>query len=459
MRSAKRVALVCVAVLSGGCTLAPRYERPNLPVPAEFAATASTLPADNAAATQLSWEQYFLDPRLRSLLGAALANNRDLRKAAFTVLQSQAQYHVTRADSVPSVQGTLTDTQQPASGITGRQWSAEVASTAFELDLFGRLRSLNREALEQYFATVEAQRGTALSLVAEVANQYFLLMQINDQIDLARRTLESQQQTYKLNQLRFQAGLIAELDLRAAEAQVQTAKLNLIDYDRQQAQVRNLLQLLVGGVVSAQTLPGDTLEHSMTLADIPAGLPADLLERRPDILQAEHALKAANADIGAARAAFFPRLTLTGSVGRASDALSHLFDAGTRTWSFVPQVTMPLFAGGRNRASLQASLASRDALVAAYEKAIQSAFREVSDALNDCDHYAQAEAVAVERSRLQERRRQLADTKYRFGADTFLSLLLAQQDLYTAQQSELIARFNRRASQLSLFKSLGGGWP
>jgi multidrug efflux system outer membrane protein len=356
------------------------------------------------------------------------------------------------------VDGSGSYTRQRASGVTSDQWSASLGTTAYEVDLFGRVRSLNRQALEKYLATAEARRSAQISLVAEVANQYFTLRQAEEQLQLARQTLASVQGSYGLNKATFDAGASNELDLRTAEGQVQTAKINALTYERQVAQAENYLVLLVGQPLPADLPASRSFGDTNVLVDVPAGLPSELIQRRPDILEAEHTLKAANANIGAARAAFFPTITLTASIGATSSQLSKLFGSGTGIWSFSPQVTLPIFTGGQNRADLDSAKVSTRIEVANYEKAIQTAFREVADALVANSSYASQIAEQGTLIDAQQRRFDLANTRYRQGEDSYLNVLSAQQDLYSAQQGLLEAQFNKLASQISLYTALGGGW-
>ena len=294
--------------------------------------------------------------------------------------------------------------------------------------------------------------------MAEVATEYFTLREVEEQIQLAQSTLQTVQESCNLNQAMFDAGASSELDLREAQAQVATAKINLLTYQRQQAEAVNDLTLLIGGPLPADLPAARPLPDSGLLADLPAGLPSELLERRPDILEAEHTLKAANANIGAARAAFFPSLSLTASVGTTSSQLSQLFGGGTGVWSFSPQVTVPIFTGGQNLADLDAAKVSRRIEVANYQKAIQTAFREVSDALVDTASYARQTEQETLLVAAQQGRYDLASTRYRQGDDTYLNTLTAQQDLYAARQGLIQAQFNELASRISLYKALGGGW-
>jgi len=447
--------MLTAALLTAGCTMMPQYERPAAPVAGSYVATTGT---NAPSAASLGWSEVFTDERLRKLVELALTNNLDLRVAVLNVEQSRAQYRITRSASLPTVNGSASYTRSHADGVTAEQWNASLGTVAYEVDFWGRVRSLNRQALEKYFATDAARRSAQVTLVAAVATEYFTLREVEEQIQLAQSTLQTVQESCNLNQAMFDAGASSELDLREAQAQVATAKINVFTYQRQQAEAVNDLTLLIGGPLPADLPAARPLSDSGLLADLPAGLPSELLERRPDILEAEHTLKAANADIGAARAAFFPSLSLTASVGTTSSQLSQLFGGGTGVWSFSPQITVPIFTGGQNLADLDAAKVSRRIEVANYQKAIQTAFREVSDALVDTASYARQtgqEAVLVA---AQQGRYDLASTRYRQGDDTYLNTLTAQQDLYAARQGLLQAQFNELASRISLYKALGGGW-
>ena len=450
----------------------PKYERPAAPVAAQY--PRATESRKESAASDIAWQNVFAEERLKKLIELALANNRDFRVAILNVEQSRAQYRITRSASFPTVDGSGSYTRQYASGATtgvtsgqgtastgtglSQQWSASLGTTAYEVDLFGRVRSLNRQALEKYLATDEARRSAQISVVAEVANQYFTLRQAEEQLHLAQQTLQAVRESYDLNKATFDAGASNELDLRTAEGQVQTAKINVLTYERQLAQAENYLVLLVGQPLPADLPAPRPFNATNILEEIPAGLPSDLLGRRPDILEAEHTLKAANANIGAARAAFFPTISLTASIGTTSSQLSQLFRSGTGVWSFSPQVTVPIFTGGQNTADLDAAKVSARIEVANYEKAIQTAFREVADALVANRSYASQIEEQGTLIDAQQRRFDLANTRYRQGEDTYLNVLSAQQDLYSAQQGFLEAQFNKLASQISLYTALGGGW-
>lgn len=447
--------MLTAALLSAGCTMMPPYERPTAPVAGSYVAATGT---NAPSAASLGWSEVFTDERLKKLVELALTNNLDLRVAVLNVEQSRAQYRITRSASLPTVNGSASYTRSHAAGVTAEQWNASLGTVAYEVDFWGRVRSLNRQALEKYFATDAARCSAQVTLVAEVATEYFTLREVAEQIQLAQSTLQTVQESCNLNQAMLAAGATSELDWRESQAQVATAKINLLTYQRLQAEAENALSLLIGGPLPADLPAARPLPDSGLLTDLPAGLPSELLERRPDILEAEHTLKAANADIGAARAAFFPSLALTASVGTTSSQLSQLFGGGTGVWSFSPQVTVPIFTGGQNLADLDAAKVSRRIEVANYQKAIQTAFREVSDALVDTASYARQTEQETLLVAAQQGRYDLASTRYRQGDDTYLNTLTAQQDLYAARQGLIQAQFNELASRISLYKALGGGW-
>ena len=455
LKTASKTLLMVVAAVLSGCAMIPRYQRPAAPIAAGFPSVAAT---NETHVADIGWRDFISEPRLQKLVELALTNNLDLRVAALNVEQSRAQYRITRSASFPQIDGSGSFTRSHAEGVTASQWSASIGTTAYEIDLFGRVRSLNRQALEKFLATDEARRATQISLVAEVATEYFALRQAEEQLDLARQTLKSVQGSYELNKASFDAGASTELDLRTAEGQVQTAQINVIAYERQRAQAENALTLLVGRSLPADLPASSSLGASNQLAQITPGLPSELVQRRADILEAEHTLKAANASIGAARAAFFPRITLTTSIGTTSSQLSQLFGAGTGVWSFSPQVTIPIFTGGQNMADLDAAKIGKRIEIANYQKAIQTAFREVSDALVATGSYESQIESGEKLVATQQRRFELADLRYRQGEDSYLNVLSAQQDLYSAQQGLLSAQYNKLAGQIALYQALGGGW-
>lgn len=459
--------LLSGALALSGCTMIPKYEQPATPAGTQYPGVTRTNASNTA---DIGWRDFIADERLQKLVELSLTNNRDFRVAVLNVEQSRAQYRITRSSLLPSVNadGSYTRSKSSqsgavnqiggSSGTTYDVWSASVGTTSYEVDLFGRVRSLSRQALEKYFATDEARRSAQISLVAEVATQYFALREAEEQLLLARHTLKTVQDSYALNKASFEAGAINELDFRTAEGQVETARINVLTYERQRSQVENALVLLVGQSLPVDLPTARAFGETNLLAEISPGLPSELIQRRADILQAEYTLKAANANIGAARAAFFPRITLTGSVGTTSDEFSKLFGSGTGVWSFSPQISLPIFTGGQVRADLDAAKISTRIEVANYEKAIQTAFREVADALVASGSYAQQIGAESKLAEVQQRRFDLASLRYREGEDSYLNVLSAQQDLYSAQQGLLQAQYNKLASQISLYKALGGGW-
>jgi multidrug efflux system outer membrane protein len=474
-----KLAGVAMGLCLVGCTMIPHYQQPALPVPAQYPGAA--VGAAPVPAADIASHEVFRDERLNRLVELALANNRDLRTAVLNVQQTQAQYRITRSAIFPSVQGSASGTRSESSfstaslipgGTTGfgaggsssslsytqNSFSASVGVTAYELDLFGHVRSQTAQALEQYFENEEAQRAAQVSLVGQIATQYLTLRETEELLQLSQNTLTAVKASYDLNKATFDAGASNELDLRQSEGQVETAQIDVETYQRQLQQARDALQLLLGAPIPEDLPPARPFSDSGMVADVPAGLPSELLARRPDILQAEHALKAANANIGVARAAFFPTIALTGSVGVTSTELSSLFKAGSGDWSFGPQISVPLFSGGKNIATLDSAKVGEQLQVVAYEKAIQTAFREVADALVGVDSYARQITLEQALIDTQQRRLDLATLRYRQGEDTYLNELAAQQDLFSAQQGLLQAQFNRLSAKVSLYQALGGGW-
>jgi multidrug efflux system outer membrane protein len=461
MRSALAAA---AALVLAGCSLAPRYERPAPPVVQTFPGAAGES-AGAATFFDPGWRAVLGDPRLQAVVELALARNRDLRVAALNVALVQAQYRLQWSQQLPAVGavGGVTRQRIPADlsstgkAVTASAWSVGLGLAAFELDLFGRVRNLSDAALEQYLATEEARRSAQLSLVAEVASAYLASRALEEQVVLARSTLEAVLTSLHLSRRAAEAGRVSELDLRTAESQVETARFNLAAAEQQRARAEGALVLLAGG-----PLPGDLPEplplEGQQVTELPAGVPSEVLVRRPDVLAAEHALRSANAIIGAARAAFFPSISLTAFGGKASASLDALFDKGADSWSVSPRITVPIFAGGALRASLDAATLRKSIEVARYERAIQGAFREVADALEaraflDEQLRAQSARVAAE-----ARRYQLSELRYRGGVDSSLTLLIAQRDLFGARQLLIQARLARLTNLVALYKALGGGW-
>lgn len=460
--------LLLPALMLAGCTLAPRYQQPAAPIASVYPdgpAYRPAPPADGAAAADSGWRDVFADVYLQQLIDTALLNNRDLRIAVLNIDAARAQYRIRRAELLPAIDGFGNQSAQgipPALAPDGtrtvsREYSAGVGITAFELDLFGRVRSLKDQALEQYLAVAETRRGAQISLIAAVAEAYLNLQGDRELLQLTRATLHSQRQSYELSKRRFDQGVASELDMRQAQTAVETARSNLQRYTRLVAQDRNALTLLIGAALPPD-LPATALDTQAVLAPEPPGLPAELLQRRPDIVAAEHRLKAANANIGAARAAFFPRFSLTASTGSASPSLNGLFDADTSAWLFQPQLSLPIFQGGANIANLDLAHVQKNLSIADYEKTIQTAFREVADAL--------AARGTLERQLAAQRRLvaasdasyRLADLRYRNGVDSYLNTLVSQRSLYTAQQDLIAVRLAQLQSGIDLYKVLGGGW-
>ena len=439
-----------------GCTMIPPYQRPDAPVADTFPAGVKV--TGGADAAEISWRTFVTDAKLRNLIELALANNRDLRVAMLNVERSRAQFNIERADRFPQINAEGGFRRQGTGDRTTNLWSATVASTAYEIDLFGRVHSLNVQALEQYFAAEEGGRSARITLVAQVATQYSTLRQAQEQLELARQTLAAVQESYKLNKITREAGSTSELDLRSSEAQVQTARINILTYERLAAQARNGLVLLVGQPLPAGVPGVGASGTRRVLADVPAGLPSDLLQRRPDILRAEHVLLAANANIGAARAACFPSISLSASAGGTSAELRKLFGDSSGVWSFAPQVNVPIFTGGRNRANVEVAGVNARIEVANYEKTIQTAFREVADALVARISYRQQIEAQQALVKAQQRRYELASERYREGEELYLNVLTAQQDLYSAQQGLIQARFDSEVNDITLYQALGGGW-
>jgi outer membrane protein, multidrug efflux system len=445
----------------------PRYQRPDSPVSAQWpngpAYKHNQVKNSSLPVMSISWSGFFNDPRLHKLIELALSNNRDLRVATLNVELLRAQYRIGLAEAFPTIHGDADGQHQRQISInesllTTSSYSLTLGVTAYEVDLFGRVRSLKKQALENYFANQEAQRSAQISLVAQVAIQYLSECALEEQLVETQETLKSTQANYQLIKASYEQGLVSLLDLKSAEVEFQTARANFFEYQRQHAQAENALVLLIGQPLPADLPAPQPFNSQKILVDIPEGLPSDLIERRPDILEAEHQLKAANANIGAARAAFFPKILLTGSGGIASAKLTDLFTGGSVVWSFAPQITMPIFDAGANIANLDAAKISKSIQVAQYEKAIQTAFQEVADALTARATYKDQVDAQEALFRAQQQRYNLANVRYRNGIDSYLTVLTAQQDLYTAEQNLIQFQFAKLSNLITLYKALGGGW-
>ena len=503
---ARRVAPLLLAVALGGCIdLAPRYERPIKAVPAELPhdATYGAREPVRIEAADLPWRDFFIDPKLQAIIQLSLDNNRDLRVAVQQIIEARAQYHVQRAQLVPEVDasgsatyehtpfgfgsfgggatgattggtttGGATTTGGGAGGIGGgaaggttvstgsdfvRYYTADLGISNYEIDLWGRVRNLTRQALEQYLSTEEAQRAARISLISEVAADYVTYSADAARLKLSQDTLKADQTTLNLTRARFNSGVASEVDVRQAQAALEQARTGVVTYTTQLAQDVNALTLLVGAPVPADLVPGPQDETIPTLADLPAGLSSTVLLRRPDVVEAEDQLKAYNANIGAARAAFFPTITLTASGGTATLRLTDLFGGGSGIWTISPSISVPIFDGGRNRANLVLAKAQRDAAVAQYEKAVQTAFREVADALAQRGTISEDIAANDDAAFAANRLLFLSKARYEQGSDTYLNTLTSQVNLYSVQLNQITARLTRATNLITLYQTLGGG--
>ena len=451
------LSLAMVAMLAG-CSMIPAYERPAAPVPTNYTAasvqTGAPLP---------SWRNYFSEPRLQQLIELALDHNRDLRIASLNVEQARAQFQVRRAAQYPAVGLAANASRAPASGSGDltNSFSVGLAVTAWELDFFGRVASLKEQALAQYLASEEGRNAAQVSLISAVANGWLTLLADEQLLELSRQTLATREESVRLTKLRLDSGAASELDYRQAESLTQAARATLAQQQRQRALDENALALLLG-----QPLPED-IRASLSRGDllaapsmqaIPAGLPSDLLAQRPDIRQAEQQLVAANANIGAARAAFFPRIALTAQAGTASGELSGLFKNGSWGFTLAPSLLLPLFDAGANQANLDSAQVGRKLAVAQYEKSIQTAFREVSDALASQSTLTEQLDAQTKQAEAEAIRLNLADLRYKNGVASYLDLLDAQRSLFSTQQGVVQVRLGQLQNQVTLFKALGGGW-
>ena len=469
-RSLRGLVVALAATTLGACTtLIPGFERPVAPVPASFPQAQPTPAATDAVAPAvdtLAWRDYFADVRLQRTIELALANNRDLRVAALAIERARAQYGIQRADLFPSLavsggqsaQRVPGDLSMSGDSTVSRQYSANLGFASYELDFFGRVRSLEEQALQTYLGTEEARRSAQISLVAEVANAWLRLAADRERLALARDTFETRKKSFELTRRSFELGAVSGLELRQSETLMQTARADAARYAALVAQDENALALVAGGAVPAELQPQAIGERVAAVAELPAGVPSELLARRPDVAQAERALMAANASIGAARAAFFPRITLTATAGTASSSLDGLFDGGSGAWSFVPQIRLPIFEAGRLQASLDVAEIQRDIQIAQYEKAIQSAFREVADAL--AERATLAEQLDARRSLVAAAKKsfELSEARYKGGVDSYLNLLDAQRSLYGAELELIGTRLADATNRVALYKALGGGW-
>jgi len=454
--------------LLAGCSLAPTYTRPASPVAKQWPASAKQADTHQGrAAADMPWQDLFANTKLRQTIQMALDNNRDLRVAVLNIEQARAQYRIQRAALVPhvSASSSYSATRVPQSvsstgyEYVGHEATLGVGISAYELDLFGRVRSLKDQALQTYLATEETQRATHISLISEVASAYLALAADMDLQKLAHDTLKTRQDSYDLQVSLTDVGNASQVELKQAEEELEAARADALTADQNVATARNALELLVGKPLVPTQLPqAGELAGMLATHEIPPDLPSDLLQNRPDILAAEHTLEAANANIGAARAAFFPSISLTTSIGRESPGLSSLFDGGNRTWSFAPQISVPIFNGGELRASLDVAKIQRNIYVAQYEKSIQTAFSEVADALAQRAVVDNQFAAPHKRANAAQDAYDMVTFRYDNGVSSYLDVLDAQRTLNAAQQSVITTQLAQQTSVVTLYSALGGGW-
>jgi len=457
--------LLCVAgcgILEPTLPEADPQIAPEWPIPPVTTQTATSPPADatpEGTVADIGWRDFFTDPDLEQLIATSLENNRDLRVAVLNVERARGLYRIQRADRVPSLNASASMTRAGDENLfLTEAYGVELVVPSFELDLFGRVRNLSEAALRDYLAQEEARRATQLSLIAEVANAYLTLVADRELQRVAEAALNNRQEELSLTQRRFELGATSSLEVNQAQIEVETARSDVWQFAGQVAQDINALTLLTGTTIDRALLSAKVDLQASGLEPLPAGLPSEVLLRRPDVLAAEYRLRAANAVIGAARAAFFPSITLTGSIGSISTQMSDLFENGADAWSFVPQIVQPIFQGGRLRANADVANVDRDVALAEYEQTIQASFREVADAL------ALNHTLARQRDSRQAllaaalRANDLSRIRYEAGSDSYLVLLDAQRTLYAAQQTLVSTRLAEQANRVNLYKALGGGW-
>lgn len=473
-KSQTMLAAVLPALLLSGCNMAPRYARPAAAVPPALPQGQGVYPAADAAQTQdlarIGWREFFRDDRLRQVIELGLANNQDLRLAVANVQAARAQYRVQRADLFPAISatgsGTYTNTASFAASAGGsasagvadiQYFTGNVGLSSFEIDLFGRVRNLTKAAQEQYLASEEGRRATRVTLIGEIAAAWLTLAADRDQLATSQRTLKAYAQSLDLTKAQFRIGTTSALEMQQAETSYQSARNDIAVLQTEVAQDLNALQLLTGAPVPDALQPQGLSAETPTLDALPGNLPSDVLLRRPDVLQAEHQLIAQNANIGAARAAFFPTISLTATIGTISSTLSNLFSSGTGTYTVSPSASLPLFNFGKNQANLAYAKAERDAAVATYQKTIQTAFREVADALAQRGTIDEQLAAQTARVAAAQQAAMLSDARFRAGVESFLTALDSQRSAYSAEQQLVTTRLNRANNLVTLYRTLGGG--
>ncbi|WP_440465948.1 efflux transporter outer membrane subunit [Pseudomonas sp. YH-1] len=452
-----------LALTLGGCSMAPTYERPEAPVAQSWSGPAAQ---PGTAASHLDWQTFIVDSELRELVNVALDNNRSLRQTLLDIEQARAQYRIQRADRVPGLNAAANGNRQRLPADLSNSGGSAVSSSyqvglalpEYELDLFGRVKSLTDAALEQYLSTEEAGRSARIALIAEVSQAYLTYDGAQRRLQLTEQTLASREDSLSLIGQRRTAGAATALDYQEALGLVEQSRAELESNARQKQQALNALVLLLGTSDAARRIPQVPQDKPMLIQDIAPGTPSELIERRPDILAAEHVLKARNADIGAARAAFFPRISLTGSFGTSSAEMSGLFDGGSRSWSFVPTLSLPIFDAGRNSANLDLAKVRKDSAVAAYEGTIQTAFREVADALAATDTLRREEAARRALANTTNETLKLAKARYEGGVDSHLRYLDAQRSNFVNESAYIETSTQRQIALVDLFRALGGGW-
>ena len=475
--------LAVAALAAAGCNLAPDYQQPPAPIAGAWpiaptipvAGTAGSASSGDAAGhlagadvavADVGWRDFLVDERLEQLVALALDSNRDFRTAVLNVERVRAQYAIRRAERLPWVDASAVGVRQriPESqtgigeALTVSSYGFEVGVTSYEVDLFGRVRNLSQAALERYFASEEARRSAQISLIGQVANAYLILAADRELLRLAEETLKTQEDSFRLTQRRHELGAVSGLELNQERTTIEQARVDVARYAGDVSRDVNALTFLVGAPIDPALLPPGFESDAAALPVLPAGLPSEVLLRRPDVLEAEHFLRGAHADIGAARAAFLPRISLTGSAGATSDELSTLFDGGSGVWTFIPRIDIPIFQGGRLRAGLRVTEVDRDIAVAQYERTIQEAFREVSDGLTLTDSLDRQLAAQLALVEAAGRAYELSEARYEAGRDNYLLLLDSLRTYYRAQQGLIAIRLLEQANRVALYRALGGGW-
>jgi multidrug efflux system outer membrane protein len=453
----KLTAVTMMASLTA-CSLAPKYVRPETPVPQSWPVGDAYLRSSEAALPTVRYQDIFRDPRLQALITQALANNRDLRVAAANIAAARGQFRIQRAELFPEVDANAGATFRGGQGSTGSKSSfdANIGINAFEVDLFGRIRSESDRALNSYFATEAAARATRLTMIGDIADAWLDYASDKSLLKIAQDTAASAQKSVELTQKRLNGGIAPRTDLRQAQLTLDAAKADVANQTTLLAQDVNALQLLVGAPIDPANLPNSIDEAGATLAELPAGLDSSILLRRPDVVEAEYQLRAANAEIGAARAALFPKISLTGLVGFVSNALGALFAGGAFNWQAGGAATYPIFRAGAGKANVDVTKAQRDAAVATYEKTIQTAFREVADALARRGTITDQLTATRDQLDAAADNYKLADMRYRGGIDSYLDSLVAQRSLYSAQQTQINTQLIRASNLVTLYRTLGG---